>query len=109
MFAATPVRLLRLSAVLAAAVLLFAGCASRQGFEGFDIRSANSGPWSDVSTWRPQREPRAGDRVLIQPAHRVTYDVQGKEVIRSIAVAGTLAFAPDRNTELNVGVVTVYG
>jgi hypothetical protein len=106
MLTATPARFLRLSAVLAAAVPLFGGCASRQGF---DIRSANSGPWSDVSTWRPQREPRAGDRVLIQPAHRVTYDVQGKDVIRSIAVAGTLAFAPDRNTELNVGVVTVYG
>ena len=47
--------------------------------------------------------------MLIQPGHEVVYDVADADVIRSIAVAGTLTFARDRDTELNVGVVTIYG
>jgi hypothetical protein len=75
----------------------------------FDIRSAASGRWSDPATWQPHRRPGAADRVLIRAGHRVVYDVQDELVIRSIAVAGTLTFARDRDTELNVGVVAVYG
>jgi G8 domain/Glycosyl transferases group 1 len=105
MFANTRCRSLVFSVVIAAAALTASGCATHT----FDIRSAASGNWSDAGTWQPQRQPHAGDRVLIEPEHRVTYDVRGEDVIRSIAVAGALSFTPDRDTELNVGVVTVYG
>ena len=104
-----------IAAALAAALPMLASCASRVVKSGppttraFDIRSASSGSWSDAATWAPQRRPRAGDRVLIQAGHTVTYDVKGTDVIRSIAVAGTLTFARDRDTELNVGVVAIYG
>ncbi len=105
MFANSRCRSLVFSVVIAAAALTASGCATHT----FDIRSAASGNWSDVGTWQPRRQPHAGDRVLIEPEHRVTYDVRGEDAIRSIAVAGALTFAADRDTELNVGVVTVYG
>lgn len=97
--------------VLVAAVAMVSGCpfVSRSNQQRFDVQSVRSGPWSEVTTWQPQRRPRAGDRVLIQPGHEVVYDVRDTDVIRSIAVAGTLTFARDRDTELNVGVVTIYG
>lgn len=99
------------TALLAAGLSTFSACAtSRLPAEHrvFEVRSARSGLWSDAETWQPRR-PRAGDRVLVQAGHRVTYDVKGAGAIRSIAVAGTLTFARDRDTELNVGVVTIYG
>ena len=103
-------------AVLAAGLSTLPACASRVvqippagTSQGVDVRSAGSGPWSDAGTWQLQRPPHAGDRVLIRAGDRVTYDVKSDDVIRSISVAGALTFAPDRDTELNVGVVTVYG
>jgi hypothetical protein len=73
----------------------------------FGIRSARSGDWSDAETWKPARVPKAGDRVLVSRGTRVRYDVESKDVIRLVQVVGTLAFARDRDTELNVGLLTV--
>jgi len=101
-------RLLLLSFVLLAACALSSLLSDTRG-DAFDIRSIGSGAWSDPATWRPRRRPSSGDRVLIQPEHQVVYDVASADVIRSIAAAGTLTFARDRDTELNVGVVTVFG
>ena len=85
-------------AVLAAGLSTLPACASRVvqipsagTTQGFDIRSAGSGPWSDAGTWQPQRPPHAGDRVLIRAGDRVTYDVKSDDVIRSISVAGALS------------------
>jgi hypothetical protein len=45
--------------------------------------------------------------VQIRAADRVLYDVSSTAQIRSIHVAGTLAFAADRDTRLDVGLIKV--
>jgi hypothetical protein len=71
------------------------------------IRSAHSGPWSAATTWAGGKVPGTGDRVQIRAADRVTYDVAAASHIRSLHVAGTLAFATDRDTLLKVGLLKV--
>lgn len=73
----------------------------------FSVRSVKSGPWSAPGTWDAQRVPREGDRVLIGRKTRVLYDADSPAVIRYLQVAGVLSFARDRNTALNVGVITI--
>lgn len=73
----------------------------------FSIKSARSGDWSNPATWEPRRLPKSGDRVLIRRGDRVTYDVASDEQIRLVQVVGTLAFARDRSTLLDVGVLKV--
>lgn len=71
------------------------------------IRSKQSGAWSAKETWDAGKIPAAGDRVVIRTGHQVEYDVDSKAVIRLVQVAGTLAFATDRDTRLEVGLITV--
>jgi hypothetical protein len=71
------------------------------------IRSAKSGPWSAPATWEGNAVPGAGARVLVREGHRVEYDVKSEAVIRGLNVSGTLAFAPDRDTLLNVGLIKI--
>ena len=73
----------------------------------FSIRSARDGNWSDPATWMPARVPGKGDRVLIRRGTSVNYDVQSHEVLRLLQIVGTLSFANDRDTELNVGIVKI--
>lgn len=73
----------------------------------FSIQSVANGDWSNPKTWRPARTPKAGDRVLISRGTRVRYDAKQPDVIRLVQVVGTLSFARDRDTELNVGVLTI--
>lgn len=73
----------------------------------FDVKSRADGNWSDAKTWSPPRVPKAGDRVLIARDTRVTYDVENKAVLRMVQVVGTLSFARDRSTEINVGLLKV--
>lgn len=73
----------------------------------FDLRSVRDGAWSDAKTWSQARVPKAGDRVLVSRGTRVVYDGEYKEVVRLIQVVGTLSFARDRHTELNVGILKV--
>ncbi|MBI5758684.1 MAG: G8 domain-containing protein [Planctomycetales bacterium] len=70
-------------------------------------RSAASGPWSQPATWVGGKVPGAGARVLIQTGHRVAYDVQSDAVLRAMRIAGTLSFAPDRDTRLNIGLIKI--
>ncbi len=72
-----------------------------------DLRSAKDGNWLDPKTWTPARVPKAGDRVLVTRGTKVLYDVADKSVIRMVQVVGSLTFARDRNTELNVGLLKV--
>ena len=51
--------------------------------------------------------PAAGARVQVRTGHTVRYDVTSDAVIRSIHVAGTLTFAPDRDTRLDVGLIKI--
>jgi G8 domain len=78
-----------------------------RGAEPTLVRSAGSGAWSDSKTWEGGVVPAAGSRVLIRPGHRVVYDCNSDEAIRSIHVGGMLAFAPDRDTRLSVGVLKI--
>lgn len=73
----------------------------------FSVRSIKDGRWSDASTWQPQRVPAANDRVLVSRGTNVEYDVASREVLRLIQVVGTLTFARDRDTELNVALLKV--
>lgn len=73
----------------------------------FSVRSVKDGPWSNPHTWLPARVPAAGDRVLVARGTRVQYDVKRSDVLRLVQVVGTLVFARDRDTELNVGVLKV--
>lgn len=73
----------------------------------FSIRSVRDGNWSDAATWHPARIPTAGDRVLVARGTHVQYDCKSAVVIRLVQVVGTLHFARDRDTELNVGLVTI--
>jgi hypothetical protein len=71
------------------------------------VRSAKSGAWSSPTTWENGRVPSTGDRVLVRQGHQVLYDVDSKQVIRVVKVAGALRFATDRNTRLDVGLLRV--
>ena len=76
------------------------------GVEGV-LRSAASGPWSKPATWEGNQIPTAGARILICPGHIVTYDVSSDAAIRAIQIGGTLTFARDRDTLLNVGLLRI--
>ncbi|MCC7420563.1 MAG: G8 domain-containing protein [Planctomycetaceae bacterium] len=71
------------------------------------VQSRQSGPWSANETWDAGRIPRKGDRVVIRKGHHVGYDVDSREVIRLVQIAGTLEFARDRSTRLEAGLVSV--
>jgi uncharacterized protein (TIGR03067 family) len=71
------------------------------------IRSAQSGPWSSPDTWEGKKVPDASARVQVRAGHTVTYDIASDRVIRSIHVAGTLTFARDRDTRLDVGLIKI--
>jgi hypothetical protein len=71
------------------------------------IRSKQDGPWSAAATWDGGKVPGAGARVQIRAGHRVVYDVANDQVIRFIHVAGTLAFADDKSTRLDVGLIKI--
>ncbi len=70
-------------------------------------RSASSGAWSAGATWEGGKVPEAGARVHVRAGHVVVYDVKSEAPIRAVYVAGTLTFAADRDTQLNVGVLKV--
>jgi hypothetical protein len=71
------------------------------------IRSARSGAWSESKTWDGGQVPDAGARVLIRAADRVVYDLNSSTPIRGINIAGTLRFATDRDTRLDVGLIKI--
>lgn len=71
------------------------------------IRSAGSGRWSEPATWQDGMIPRAGARVQVQTGHVVIFDVKTDGAIRSIHVAGTLRFDPERDTRLDVGLIKI--
>jgi hypothetical protein len=91
---------------LAAVVTWAAAVAPAQAAEAL-VRSARSGPWSAAATWEGGRVPAAGARVQVRAGHTVTYDVSSATVLRSVHVAGTLTFARDRDTRLDVGLLKV--
>jgi len=71
------------------------------------IRTAQSGPWSAAATWENGTVPGEGARVLIRAGHEVTYDVKSDAKIRFVHIAGTLSFAPDKDTRLVTGLIRI--
>jgi hypothetical protein len=71
------------------------------------IRSAKSGLWSAPATWEGGKVPAASARVQVRTGHAVTYDLNSAQAIRAIHVAGTLSFARDKNTRLDVGLIKI--
>src|SRR5688572_13099030 len=90
-----------------AMALVMLSCATARAGVDFAVRSARSGNWSDAKTWQEGRLPKAGERVQIREGHRVVYDSSSDQAIRMIHVAGTLAFATDKNTRLDVGLLRI--
>jgi hypothetical protein len=71
------------------------------------VRSAKSGPWSAAATWEGGKVPAAGARVQVRAGHTVTYDVDSGQAIRTIHIAGSLTFARDKTTRLDVGLIKI--
>src|SRR5207245_3152755 len=71
------------------------------------VRSARSGLWSAAGTWEGGKVPGAGARVQVRTGHTVVYDVESAEAIRLDHVAGTLHFAHDKDTRLDVGLIKI--
>jgi hypothetical protein len=71
------------------------------------LRSKSSGSWSEPATWEGGKVPGPGARVLIRTGHRIVYDVKSDATIRAINIAGTLSFATDRDTRLDVGLIKI--
>ncbi|HEY6167825.1 MAG TPA: G8 domain-containing protein, partial [Verrucomicrobiae bacterium] len=71
------------------------------------VRSAKSGAWSDAKTWEGGKLPPAGAKVLVRPGHDVLYDMNSSQPVRSLHIGGTLRFATDRDTRLDVGLIKV--
>ena len=71
------------------------------------LRSARSGNWSDAATWVGNTVPGAGSRVVVRAGHTVTYDTRSDAVIRGLNISGSVVFATDRDTVLNVGLIKI--
>src|SRR5262249_20428237 len=70
-------------------------------------RSATRGPGSAPAPGGGGKLPAAGARVQVRPDHAVVYDLSEGPAVRLIHVAGTLTFARDRNTRLDVGLIKI--
>jgi hypothetical protein len=86
--------------------MLACACSAR-GDELPLIRSARGGPWSAAATWEGGKVPGPGDRVQVREGHTVVYDAKTEKPIRLIHIAGTLRFATDRDTRLDVGLIRI--
>src|SRR6267142_149143 len=97
-------RLFQIVAILCLAAVMGQGASPVVQFE---VRSAKSGKWSDPGIWVGRRVPHSGDSVQVRPGHVVTYDLNADAAVRVLHVAGTLKFARDKSTQLNVGLLKV--
>ncbi len=90
-----------------AALVLSLALSSTPSVAGDLVRSARSGAWSTPATWEGGKLPAAGSKVQVRAGHTVRYDVQADQILRSLHLAGTLTFAPDRDTRLDVGLIRI--
>jgi len=88
-------------------LLLFAAWTLALPASAATVKSAGSGNWSDRKTWDGGQLPAAGDTVLVREGHTVVYDVKSDAVLRAVFIVGTLTFAADKDTELNVGLIKI--
>ena len=62
----------------------------------------SSGNWSDPNTWKNQRLPTLGARIIVPQGKTLTVDSTIPTEFKTLRIDGTLRFATDRNTELQV-------
>lgn len=98
---------LRLHLVVILLAFAVSPLSAQNGEANATVRSARGGLWSNAATWEGGKVPGAGARVLIREGHRVVYDVKSDQVIRVVHISGTLTFAPDRDTRLDVGLLRI--
>jgi len=67
---------------------------------GTPIASVVGGNWSDPATWDLGRIPEAGDAIIINAGHLVTYDVLSDVVVGDVRIHGTLRFSRIVSTRL---------
>ena len=106
-FAETTTRLAVIAQTLVAMTVCFSGSLGSAAETTAWIKSARSGAWSEPTTWEGKAIPAAGARVHVREGHVVQYDVKSTETIRAVHVSGTLSFAHDKDTQLNVGVLKI--
>ncbi|HWA98442.1 MAG TPA: G8 domain-containing protein, partial [Pirellulales bacterium] len=80
---------------------------ARVSFAADIVRTVASGAWTEASVWSNGRIPAQGDRVLIRPEHSILYNAHSDVAIRVLKIAGTLRFATDHDTRLDVGLIKV--
>ena len=88
-------------------LVALASVVSAHAAEATLVRSAKSGAWSEAKTWEGGRLPSAGAKVLVRPGHEILYDVNFPQPVRSLHIGGTLRFATDRDTRLDVGLIKI--
>jgi len=97
----------RVARFVVPALALFLLAAVAHSADDGVIRSATSGKWSDATTWSGGKVPGQGAKVHVLGGHAVAYDVASDDVIRALNIAGTLSFARDRDTRLNIGLIKI--
>jgi hypothetical protein len=98
----------RVQSLIVSVLAILAGVAPRPAAAAAPVvRSRQSGLWSAAGTRDGGRVPAAGAVVLVRQGHAVVYDIAAADVIRAVHVAGTLTFADDRDTRLDVGLIKV--
>src|SRR5689334_17914839 len=70
-------------------------------------RTTRSGAWSEAATWEGGKLPTAGSKVQVRTGHTIIYDVKSAQAIRSLHIAGTLSFATEKDTRLEVGLIRI--
>lgn len=67
--------------------------------ESFTLESKGNGAWSDAATWKPARQPKAGEKVHIRSGHAIIYDVKSPHLIPLLHIEGALATDTSGNRE----------
>src|SRR5688572_30980500 len=73
-----------------------------------NVRSVQSGDWSNASTWAGGQVPTASHVVNIDPGHTVTIS-NTSATAYTVAIHGTLRFSTTANTRLRVTNLVVMG
>lgn len=74
---------------------------------GAVTKSTGSGDWNNPAIWS-NGVPTSNSDVIIRSGHVVKYNLNNGPAIHTILINGKLAFAQDRDTTLEVGVIVVH-
>ena len=76
-------------------------------YEDVTVQTIASGNWNDPAIWSTAAVPGAGDRVLVDSAHTVTYNQSSEVALFTLRVDGHLEFRTDMHTLLVVNTLVV--